>query len=293
MSSKSTNERRFEHKIAAMRRTAAEQAAQDEEQRRADAKADRALLPKPGLKWWQRAVRALGWCAWLGLAAFIVLFLQVVIWTITKQTPSLQSFMKSYIGMVLTEVLFSVGVLALVVRVPFHLGRAKHWNHAERRAGVMRLLGIGRLPERRDTGLALLAVAGYYAITATFTLLMAQVVPPSVMGQKQQVDIVTLASGGEKVVSFLVLALVVPVIEELIFRGYLFGKLRPLIGMVGASLLTSLIFAVAHGQLNVGVATFVLSMLSCCLREYTGATWSGVGLHMIINAVAALLLLLS
>lgn len=288
---RSASERRFERKVAAMQRVAAERAAQSEQQRHAAAKADRALLPRPNLMWWQRGLRALGWCAWLGLAAFIVMFLVAVILVVMQHTPSLKDFAKSYAGTVLMEMLFSAGVLALVVRVPFHLGRAKDWNRAERRAGVMQLLGLGRLPEKRDAGLVLLAVIGYYVVTTIFMLLLSLIAPQGLMGQRQQVDIITMASGSEKVVSFLVLVLVVPIIEELIFRGYLFGKLRPLLGMVGASLLTSLIFAVAHGQFNVAVVTFVLSMLSCCLREYTGAIWSGVGLHMVVNAVATLLLL--
>ena len=50
--------------------------------------------------------------------------------------------------------------------------------------------------------------------------------------------------------------------------------------------LVSALFGVAHGQWNVGLDVFVLSMVACGLREATGSIWAGIVLHMIKNMVA-------
>jgi membrane protease YdiL (CAAX protease family) len=49
---------------------------------------------------------------------------------------------------------------------------------------------------------------------------------------------------------------------------------------------TSVLFGLIHGQWNVGVDVFVLSMVACSLREVTGSIWAGILLHMLKNALA-------
>ena len=53
-----------------------------------------------------------------------------------------------------------------------------------------------------------------------------------------------------------------------------------------AIFLTSILFAVLHGQLNVGITVFVLSVVLCGLREITGTIWSGMLLHILSNGIA-------
>ena len=87
-------------------------------------------------------------------------------------------------------------------------------------------------------------------------------------------------------IAFFFLVVVAPVCEEIIFRGWLYGKLRARIPAVPAILLVSLLFAVLHGQINVGVTVFAMSIGMCIQRELTGTIWSGMVLHMIKNAIA-------
>jgi len=53
-----------------------------------------------------------------------------------------------------------------------------------------------------------------------------------------------------------------------------------------AALVTSLVFAAVHGQWNVAIDTFALSLVLCALREVTGTIWAGILLHMFKNAIA-------
>ena len=57
-----------------------------------------------------------------------------------------------------------------------------------------------------------------------------------------------------------------------------------------AALIVSIIFGALHGQWNVAIDTFILSMVACYLREATGTIWPGVVIHMTKNAVAFVLL---
>ena len=94
------------------------------------------------------------------------------------------------------------------------------------------------------------------------------------------------------------LVVVAPVVEELIFRGWLYGKMREAthgkfrtwvaIGL--PMLLVSLLFGLVHGQWNVGVVVFAMSLVMCALREITGTIYAGMLVHMLKNAVAFMLL---
>jgi membrane protease YdiL (CAAX protease family) len=86
--------------------------------------------------------------------------------------------------------------------------------------------------------------------------------------------------------AFIALVILPPVAEELLFRGYLFGHLRTTMGFWTTSLVVSAAFGFIHGQWNVGIDTFILSLFLCYLRETTGSLWASMLLHGIKNGVA-------
>ncbi|MBQ2637586.1 CPBP family intramembrane metalloprotease, partial [Candidatus Saccharibacteria bacterium] len=54
--------------------------------------------------------------------------------------------------------------------------------------------------------------------------------------------------------------------------------------------ITSVLFAIMHGQWNVGVNVFAMSIVLCLLREMNGTIYSGILLHILKNGVAFVLL---
>ena len=238
-----------------------------------------------GLTPWQIAWQGIGWASWL-----------VVVWLLSSlMVSALIVFMRSSmgynalgdtIGAALMQVLQLVLMLVIAVGIPYKLGKNKLLTPAKRRAAKMKLLGIGRLPGKEDVLLWLLGVVGYYLLAFILTALASLVLPDSLMTQAQYTGFNANSWGGAILIVF-ILAIITPIFEELIFRGFLLGKLQRLAGFWPAAIITSLLFAVAHGQVNVGLVTFVLSMIACYLRKYTGATWAGIGLHMVVNLVAA------
>ena len=116
--------------------------------------------------------------------------------------------------------------------------------------------------------------------------------------QKQQIgfdngadNAITLA------MTFICLVVLPPLIEEIVFRGFLFRGLRRFWSPVLAALITSVLFAFPHslqgadGTLwNAALDTFALSLVLCYLREKTGSLWAGIGVHALKNLVAFLAL---
>ena len=86
--------------------------------------------------------------------------------------------------------------------------------------------------------------------------------------------------------AFISIVVITPFVEEIIFRGMIYGQLRK-INIPLAIFLTSLLFGIVHFQLNVGITVFVMSVIMCLIREkITKTIWSGIVIHMIKNGIA-------
>jgi membrane protease YdiL (CAAX protease family) len=100
----------------------------------------------------------------------------------------------------------------------------------------------------------------------------------------------TNPSGYELTLIFVALVMLAPFVEEVLFRGFLFRAFRETFGFWVGAIGVSLLFAVAHGQANVGIDVFVLSMFLCYLREKTDSLWPSIALHALKNLVAFIVL---
>ncbi len=89
---------------------------------------------------------------------------------------------------------------------------------------------------------------------------------------------------------FLGLVVLPPLAEEILFRGFLFTGLRNKLPFWATALIISGLFALAHGQVNVGLDVFALSLVLCFLREKTHSLWPGIMLHALKNGIAFLYL---
>ncbi|MCH9609879.1 MAG: hypothetical protein S4CHLAM45_13950 [Chlamydiales bacterium] len=97
----------------------------------------------------------------------------------------------------------------------------------------------------------------------------------------------------------IVIILLVPMIEELLFRGFLQSWLRRFLGRWGALFATAVIFAVVHFSPKQGVANFELIcslfVLSCFLGfvyERQKTLWASVALHSTFNGMTVIFLTL-
>lgn len=173
--------------------------------------------------------------------------------------------------------------LAILLIEPYAIRRMS-WQK------ITELLGISRPPKIKDILTAFPAWAGYMLTMVVVTSLVATFVPSMNLNEQQQLDFNTGGVLMDKLYALVVIVIAAPVIEETIFRGYLQGSLRRFMPWWLGALITSALFGYVHGQWNVGIDVFVMSMVACYLRERTGAIWAGIGVHMIKNSLAYYLL---
>jgi membrane protease YdiL (CAAX protease family) len=147
-------------------------------------------------------------------------------------------------------------------------------------------LGVHRLPTWLDIGWFLLGVPAYLIASGLVTTLAAILLPFIDYNQAQDVGFENLTGQGEYILAFLMLVIIAPIAEELLFRGYLLGKLRKHAPLWVAIFITSLIFAIVHFAWNVGVDVFALSIVLCILRVASGSLWPSILLHMLKNGIA-------
>lgn len=90
-------------------------------------------------------------------------------------------------------------------------------------------------------------------------------------------------------VQILFLGIVLPVTEELMFRGILFKRYREQGGFLKAALCSALLFSITHGNIVQLIYTFILGMLLAYVYEKYGSFKAPVLLHIVANMVSLIL----
>jgi len=172
-----------------------------------------------------------------------------------------------------------VSLLQFVLLVPVII-----WASNFRTQSWRDTLGLHPVPWR-VFGFWGLVYCGYYVLQSVLELLA-----PLDMG-----ELISSLSGSRHLGLFLAFVFLAPVVEELVFRGYLFRAWRyTRLGLWGTVLLTSVLFAAIHGfqypWLTL-VYLFIFSMLLGLAREKTGSLLTPIALHVLNNALAMTMLL--
>lgn len=159
---------------------------------------------------------------------------------------------------------------------------------ARRSARPWRALGLTR-PRTSAPRSALLAAAALgFSILATFLyraaldwLGLERLRPPEVDGE-------LFFSGAAVALTFQAVALVTPVSEEIMFRGFALRGLLPALGPGPAVVASALLFSVLHLDPKVMIPTFFTGLAFGWLYVRTGSVWPCVAAHAGQNALALL-----
>lgn len=158
-------------------------------------------------------------------------------------------------------------------------------------SGIFSKLGLRTRPHVKMIGWAMVLWAAYFAVAVVVsTALYHWSIPGLNLEQAQDVGFTHLMYWYEYAAAFIALVVLAPVFEEIMFRGYLFGRLRARHTFWVSAVVTSLVFAVVHMQLNVGIDVFILSMFMCYARERFGSVYPAILMHMLKNGVAYVIL---
>lgn len=193
---------------------------------------------------------------------------------------SLESYFRPAILQTTLATIIYALTIAIVIFVPYRWGNRTN----------LQTLGLHRLPSWSDIGLAPVAFVLYTFIVAIVLALVSSWLPGIPLDQTQDIGFKALGTRLDNMLAFITLVVMAPLAEETLFRGYLYGKLKKYVPAIYAAIATSLLFGLAHFQLNVGIDVFVLSLILCGLRSLTGSIWAGILVHMVKNALAYYLL---
>ena len=228
-----------------------------------------------GLRW-KKVLWVVAMLAWVAVALlasqFVVSFLMIMI---LGDAVLLPVWTTLYSALVYTLTLF------LVIFVPWRLFKLKTTREE---------LGLSGLPTWTDLGLSIVGMVVYFILAMIVTGILMAILPNLDWQEAQNVGYENLSSWGDRVLAFVSLVVIAPIAEEVVFRGWLYGKFRSKMPAYLSIVLVSALFGLMHGQWNVGINVFCLSIVLCLLREVTGTIWSGIVLHMLKNGLAFYLL---
>ncbi|HET7629813.1 MAG TPA: CPBP family intramembrane glutamic endopeptidase [Candidatus Saccharimonadales bacterium] len=142
-----------------------------------------------------------------------------------------------------------------------------------------------------------LAVFAAYLITSQLVSIIVAVLFSNVIDlhQKQELGFTasSLVQPYQYVLAFFMLVILPPVFEEILFRGYLFGRLNKKMGFWASTLVTSFVFGFVHFNWSVSIDVFILSLFLCYLRRDSGSIVPGMVLHGVKNGLAYFLLFIA
>lgn len=163
------------------------------------------------------------------------------------------------------------------------------WFVHSRRESFKRAVGLRAL-RWKDLGYALVGAAAY-VLFFVISLTIVNAIVPIDTTKEQAIGFERDVSGVALLLAFTSLVIIPPLVEEMVFRGFLYGTFRGRNIQIGISIfITSLIFGFLHlfgsneGLLWIAfLDTFVLSIVLCVLRETTGSIWASIMVHAFKN----------
>lgn len=222
------------------------------------------------------------------VASFVAaqLLLVGIVWIGARLGWELPVRLNETVLQTIVSVFVYVLAIAIAIGVPrVALGQRLKWHD----------IGLAQqLPRWRDIGLAPVAFILSLIVTGIAMYIASLIIPGVDLATKQQVGFENLTQRYEMLLAFFTLVVLAPVCEELLFRGYLYGRIRRYYNATWTIVLTALVFGAMHVyagpgmplQWNVMIATVVLAVFIGALREYTGSIWAGILVHMLKNGVA-------
>lgn len=146
---------------------------------------------------------------------------------------------------------------------------------------VMQYLGFRKV-SRKVIILSIVVMIGYILIADLVSWLLGGNVTTEWMDAVYSSSVVTP-------LLWVALIIFAPAWEELFFRGFLFaGFKNSRLGVIGATILTSLIWTGLHTQYNIyGITSiFITGILFGIIRHKSGSIWTTLLLHALMNLVA-------
>ena len=83
--------------------------------------------------------------------------------------------------------------------------------------------------------------------------------------------------------AIIVNANLIPILEEVVFRGYIFSRLGKAMPAVVAAVISSVVFGLCHGGLVWAIWAGIVGLIICVVRIKSGSIIPGIVFHIIMN----------
>lgn len=123
-----------------------------------------------------------------------------------------------------------------------------------------------------------------------FTEILISIIPFSEELLMQYSQNVALAFSGNTLIDIIAVAIIAPIIEEIVFRGLVFTRLNKGINTVVAVILSSLLFAIMHMQLIWIIYAFIFGIIFNLIYIRFKSLLANILLHMSYNSVPFILM---
>ncbi|GAA0180056.1 hypothetical protein SH2C18_28160 [Clostridium sediminicola] len=153
-----------------------------------------------------------------------------------------------------------------------------------RRKSFLTELKVNKLESRHIKYVVLIGCCAFM-----FSMGLASLLSLEKLDQNASESLSNLVTNGSFFITLLNVGIIVPICEEVLFRGYIFRKLYSTIGIKTAIILQALIFSLYHMNLVQALPTFILGVLAGIAVYYTNSLWGGIVIHAINNSIAVLL----
>lgn len=149
---------------------------------------------------------------------------------------------------------------------------------------------VGLVPVSRGTlgRMVLLALLLQFLVGLVVLLTAPLLGDPPSAGEQLALEEGTSISEVEIALLILDAAIVAPIVEELVFRGFLYRYLRARWGIASSVVASSLIFAVVHPALPLMPAIFLLGVALATVAERYSSLYPGMLIHGIHNGIAVI-----
>jgi membrane protease YdiL (CAAX protease family) len=134
-------------------------------------------------------------------------------------------------------------------------------------------------------GVGFLAGAGAFYLLAAVAESWLERIWPTPPALREALERLVIPAGGRRplAVDLLALALLPAVAEELLFRGVLWGALRPRLGVAGTLVATALVFGLYHGSPYRFLPAVAGGLLLGGVRAASGSVWPAIAFHVANN----------
>jgi membrane protease YdiL (CAAX protease family) len=212
--------------------------------------------------------------AWFGIQIAVMLLLHFV----GQGVPSVEHFLAgatsgkdigAVFGLDLLDAVSGFGVVAIYLRRYQVSWEAVGWRRVNVGRAVVYIVGVLVL----------------FVIVSSVALWVSTFVPGFNADQAQDNEFIG-AAGSHHSLALIALVLLPPVLEETIFRGFMFPAMAKKWGVAAGAVVSSAVFGLAHFQPNISVYTFVLGLLLCFMYVRLKSIVPGMVLHMLNNYLA-------